>query len=365
MSENNERNMTSHKFTGHIYIFHAFDVGEDINLERVSNEKLVVRNPLTLSKYFKNYHIPLTVELPNTHNVHCENAKLHNFGVITLCYKIPFNATLEELRTHINDIDDQYHKQSIKDAQILFDRIKNAIKHPHFFHLRKSYVVIQVQPEPEKIDVLSLKDQYGNIIASLLRFETETLSEYQKNEILETAFGYYRGDLILIDTEAAFVYDDEYEDILDIFDFANIQQLELQYFDRVLDKQLNTVYEREVKRLPLKTYLPFIGSAVSDPVSDLGKLRVDISVITERLENSIKLSGEPYYAELYSIITQKLGLKNWKDSINNKLGIIHDIGTVYQHKVDGIREDLLSTSVIVLIIIEIIIGILGHVLYRC
>ena len=42
------------------------------------------------------------------------------------------------------------------------------------------------------------------------------LSEYQKNEILETAIGYYRGDLIIIDTEAAFVYDDEYEDTLDL-----------------------------------------------------------------------------------------------------------------------------------------------------
>ena len=29
----------------------------------------------------------------------------------------------------------------------------------------------------------------------ILRFETESLSEYQKNEILESAIGYYRGDL--------------------------------------------------------------------------------------------------------------------------------------------------------------------------
>ena len=134
-----------------------------------------------------------------------------------------------------------------------------------------------------------------------MRFETETLSEYQKNEILESAIGYYRGDLIIVDTEAAFIYDDEYEEVLDLFEFANMQQLELQYFDRVLDQQLNVVYEREIRKLPLLSYLPFIGALKSDPVGDLGKLKVDISVITERLENSIKLAGEAYYSELYSL----------------------------------------------------------------
>ena len=96
-------------------------------------------------------------------------------------------------------------------------------------------------------------------LLSILRFETESLSEYQKNEILESAIGYYRGDLIIIDTEAAFIYDDEYEEILDLFEFANMQQLELQYFDRVLDQQLNVVYEREIKKLPFFHICPLLA----------------------------------------------------------------------------------------------------------
>ncbi|HVX00587.1 MAG TPA: hypothetical protein VHA52_09170, partial [Candidatus Babeliaceae bacterium] len=150
-------------------------------------------------------------------------------------------------------------------------------------------------------------------------------------------------------------------EILSIFEFANIQQLELQYFDRVLDQQLNTIYEREVKSVPLKAYLPFIGSALNDPVSELGKLRVDISVITERLESSIKLVGEPYYSEVYSLLTQKLDLQNWKESIQNKLAIIHDISTVYQSKIDARRDDLLSILVILLIFLELLLAIFkGH-----
>lgn len=345
-------------FSGNIFIFHSFDIGDDINLERVNTEHLATRQTSAPSKYFKNYHIPLEIELPSpTQSPQCISAKLHNFGVITLRYKIPFKATLEELRSQITVMGEAYQEQSINDAQTIFKRIKTAVKQPKFFHLRRSYVLIQVDPE-STTDVVQLKNEYGSVIASTLRFETESLSEPQKNEILESAVGYYRGDLIIIDTDAAFVYDAEYEEILDLFEFANMQQLELQYFDRMLDKKLNTVYEREVKTLPLSAYLPFIDIGLNDQVGDLSRLRVDISVITERLENSVKLAGEPYYAELYSILVEKLDLKNWKESIDNKLTIISDISAVYQDKVDAIRSDLLSVAVIVLVFIEAIVGIL-------
>ncbi len=356
---NQQDDAKQHIFTGNIFIFHSFDIGDDINLEWVKSSHMLIRRSFTPSKYFKNYHIPLAVELPHPHtSSQFVDAKLHSFGVITLRYRIPFSSTLEDLRTKLTAIDNEYNEQSIEDAGAIFKRIKPTIKQPRFFHLRKTYLIIQVDPEPETIDIVYLKECYGSVIASMLRFETETLSEYQRNEILDSAIGYYRGDLIIIDTEAAFVYDDEYEDILDLFEFANMQQLELQYFDRVLDQQLNAVYERGVSAAPWKAYLPFIGSTVNDPVSELGKLRVDISVITERLENSIKLVGEAYYSELYSLLVEKLDLNNWKESIHNKLAIIHDISTVYQSKIDARRDDLLSILVIVLIFFEVIVALL-------
>ncbi len=348
-------------FSGNIFIFQSYDVGDDINLEQVKDLQLLVKRPLVLSKYFKNYHTPMAVELPHPHtSSRLFSAKLHNFGVISLCYKIPFLNTLEELRTKVNSIENEYQQQSVIDAGSLFKRIKSQIKQSKFFHLRRSYMLIQVDPKTQIIDINSLKEGYGSVIASILRFESEVLSEYQKNEILATAIGYYRGDLIIIDTEAAFIYAGEYEDLLDLFEFANLQQLELQYFDRVVDNQLNVVYEREIKGLPVSSYLPFIGALTSDPVGDLGKLKVDISVITERLENSIKLSGEAYYSEVYSLLTEKLDLHNWRESLNRKLEIIKDIRTVYENKVNAIREDLLSVLILILIFIEMIFNILHY-----
>lgn len=361
MTENFENNPLEHLFEGNIYLFHAFDVGDDINLERVKASGVIVPQPLSLSKFFKNYHLPLAIEMPDSEtNPTCMSAKIHNFGVISLTYKIPFKDTLKNIRQQLDGIDSQWAEQSMIDVEVIFKKIKPYIAKPYFFNTRSTYVLIQVDPAPNLMDMVKLKDTFGGIIASALRFETETLSENQKNEILADAIGYFRGDLIVIDTEAAFIYDDEYQDILDFFEFANIQYLELRYFDRTLEQHLNYIYEGHVRKVPLKAYFPFIGTLSRGPVDDLSNLKVDVSVIAERLEGSIKLAGEPYYSELYSLLVEKRELKNLKDAIDKKLEIVTDVLTALQHKTEAIREDMLTVSIIILICIELVIGLLDY-----
>jgi len=346
-------------FSGNIFIFHAFDVGYEIELDNIRNAQDIIVQPITMPKYFKNYHTPLAIDLPHPHTTtEFKSCRIHNFGPISLTYKIPFSRTLEDMRLELQDLENKFQEESVINAGSVFKKIKPHIMRPNFFHNRSSYVVIQVDQIPDKISIDAFKKEFGGIVASMLRFETETLSEYQKNEILEDAIGYFRRDMIVIDTEAAFVYDDQYEEILDLFEFANIQRLELRYFDRLLDRQLNLIYEEKLGKLPLISYLPFIRVPWRGPIGDLGKLRADISVISERLENSIKLAGETYFSELYTILRTKLDLKNWNDSINRKLDIIGDIRSVFQHKIDAIREDFLTTLIIILIFIELLVGLL-------
>ena len=186
------------------------------------------------------------------------------------------------------------------------------------------------------------------------------LSEAQKNEILDSAIGYFRGSLIVVDIDAAFVYEEYYDDIIDLFEFANIQHLELRFFDRLLDQQINTIYERKETRLSWGAYMPFVGTLFSDPVGQLRKLKADISVITERLESNIKIAGEPYYSEIHNLLAEKLDLKSWHDGIDRKLRIVEDVQTVFQQKIDTAREDLLSVLIIILIFIELMFGALSY-----
>jgi len=286
-SSQNHKN-TQHIFTGNIYIFHAFDVGDDINLEKIEKSSVVKTVSLPASKYFKNYHRPIGIELANpASSPYCVSCKVHNFGVVSFTYKIPFTGTLESMRKEINSLDFHFFEQSSKDSKVVFDAIKDFVSKSFFYHMRSAYSVFQIDPQPEVINIPTLKENYGGIIASSLRFETETLAEYKKNEILESAIGYFRGDLIIVDSYATFLYDAEYEELLDLFEFANIQQLELHYFDLILDQQLNLIYEGRVGTVPTRAYFPFIGVFAPDPVGFMGKLKADISVITERLEGAL------------------------------------------------------------------------------
>ncbi len=347
-------------FTGHIHLFHAFDVGDDINFEQIKKEQLLIRKPTPLPRYFKNYHKPFSAELPHPHTRSYEgHVRLHQFGALSLQYKVPFELTFEELREFLNTISDEFTEQSINDASTIFRSIEPAIQKPNFFHIKKSCILMHVNPAPD-ISVTELKETYGGQIASLLRFDDETLSEYKKNEILEKAFGYYRGDLIVIDGTSAFIYDDDYEDVVDLFEFANIQHLELQYFDKLLDKQLSTAYNREIIPLNAKELIPFWSTLNMSQTQQLSMLQVEISVITERLENTIRLSEEPYYSELYEALSSALDLKNWKESIEKKLSIIKDLSDLYENRSEVIRGDMFNTLITILIFLELLVGLSGH-----
>lgn len=356
-----KKEKTDHIFSGNILILWAYDIGEDINLQKIEESSDIIKMPLHLPKHFKQYNVPLAVELPQPHSsAFCISNKIHNFGAISFTYKIPFTDTLENLRVNCYELTHKYQQQSLKDAEILYNKIEQFIIQPKFFQTSASYIIIQVDPQPAVLDLTQLQKEYGSTIASTLRFETEILSEFQKNEILDSAIGYFRGSLIVIDIDAAFVYEEEYDDIIDLFEFANIQHLELRFFDRLLDQQINTIYERKETNLSWGAYFPFFGTFFSDPVGQLRKLKADISVITERLESSIKIAGEPYYSEIHNLLANKLDLKNWHDGIDRKLRIVEDVQTIFQQKIDTTREDLFSVLIIILIFIELMFGILSY-----
>ena len=349
----NEQPSAHPVFSGHIYIFCAFDIGEDIKFEAVKKSPDIQTDHVHVSKFLKNYHLPLNVELPHPHDsARCINSKIHPFGAVSLTYKVPITHTLHDLRTTLIDIDKKYQQQSIHDAYSIYKKVKPFTVKPNFFQLKTYYTVLQIDTKPDWSGE-KIKEQYGHIIASLLRFETEILSDFQKEDIADASIMYFKKDLIIIDTQAAFVYDPQYEELLDFFELGTIQQLELQYFDKLLDKQLTTLYDQKKPKLPLLSYMPFIGSRYFDPIGDLNKIKVDISVITERLESSIKIVGEAYFSEVYDLIITQFDLKAWKRSINKKLEIIKEIRYVYQNKVDANREDLLSVLIIILIMIEV------------
>jgi hypothetical protein len=345
-------------FSGNVYIFHSFDIGDDIEMKEI-HKKYSLRFGIPQS-FFKSYHKPILLDISKIGlSKRLLSVSVYNFGVISLryCYKI--ETPIDKLKNAVHKFKNACIKESISDAKIVFNFLKESIKHSRFFHLSKSYTFIQINP---KKDISSgfFRDKYGNEIVVALRQENERLSLNKKNEILHDALGYYRGDLLIIDHEASFIYDHDYIDTLDIFEFSNVRGVELQYFDRTLDKQLNLVFEREPYKIPLKAYIPFWGMLSFDPVGELAKLRVDISVISERLWSSIKFSNEPYYLEIYNKISMKLNFNGWQESIDKKLDVVKNILGVYENRINNNRYDVFNVLIVILIFVECVIAVIQY-----
>jgi hypothetical protein len=360
-----QEQVTKSIFRGNILLFYAFDVGDDIDLEQIRQKGFVSTCVIPLSAYFKNYHIPLAFRMSDAQpkeqatgvlESSCISSKVHHFGVLSFCYRIPYEDTFEDLKIKIIDIKKSFDERSEIDARETFKKIYPAIKKPRFYSLKNSYFALQAYPLQEKMTPEEFKELYGGRIASLLRLEVYALSDYQVDEILASSIGYYGQDLIIVDSAGSFIYDDEYFEPLEFFESANIQKLELQYFDRFLDQKLNYFYAQKAYHVPLTAYIPLVGQRIELPISRLAKLRVDISVVTERLENSIKMAGDEYYSKLYSMLVEKLSIKEWRDSIGRKLNIIHDLYSVYQDRLDTIHEELLTIVIIVLIAVEALLA---------
>jgi hypothetical protein len=363
---NKEQNVSSTtKVKGNILFFYVFDVGEEIDLDKIKKKGLVPVKSVPLSPYFKNYHIPLFFELPEEpkkeeipaiQGSSCITSKIHNFGVVSFCYKVPFEDSLDELKLKVIDVKKIFDHKSKVDAKITFEKILPTIKKSRFCNLESFYFAIQVDPLRGRISPDDFREDYGEQIATLLRLEMQVLSEYQRNEILAATTAYSGQDFLVVDSEASFIYDDEYFELIELFEFMTIQQLELQYFDRLLDEKLNFFYVEQAFKVPLRAYIPVLGERFNLPISVLAQLRADISVVTERVENSIKMAGDTYFTKVYYILREQLSVDDWRDSINRKLRIIQDIYTVYQDRLDIIHEEILTIVIIVLIAMEAILA---------
>ncbi|MFC1854889.1 hypothetical protein ACFLY6_03435, partial [Candidatus Dependentiae bacterium] len=298
-------------------------------------------------------------------NLHdCISCKIYTFGTVSLCYKASVSGTFEALKVDAINVVEKYAEIAKKDVEKIFAAIKTAIKKPVLFNLDSDYYAVQLEPAFERLPTEEFKDTFGGKIASLLRLETETLSEYQQDSILASTTGYYGEDFIIIDSEAAFVYDDEYSEAVEFLELANIQRLELQCFDMMLDQKLSFFYNQEAAYKPsLGSYVPLVRSKVDRLLEEMARLRVDVSVITERLGSDLKMVGDAYFEQLYSMIADRLQLSFWRKSISKKLNIISDLYQLHHNQQESIRNEIMMVIIIVLIALEAAIAFLefsGH-----
>ncbi|NOT58866.1 MAG: hypothetical protein HOP19_01440, partial [Acidobacteria bacterium] len=199
--------------------------------------------------------------------------------------------------------------------------------------------------------------QHGGTLAQTLRFERKPLSPDSQTEALSQRISYYQDDLVLLDWNAAIIYDADYEDTLNVLELLNVELLEARYVDAQLDQKLEE-YARLIRQ-PKEKAIPF-RNPYAKAIQDLAELRIESALLSERVENALKLIGNQYLARLHDLAAQRFNLQEWERQIKQKLDVASEFYQLLNDRVHTAQSYTLEWIVIILILVEVIMGFLRH-----
>ncbi|MGB8060991.1 MAG: hypothetical protein WCF26_03785 [Candidatus Sulfotelmatobacter sp.] len=281
--------------------------------------------------------------------------KYYDYGVISLEFELPFSGTwntLIELSCRWTS-DTNFEKLASRVARQKLERAAPALIKPYKGEwLQEDYFIFNVREidgSPSADDLLSSQ---RNAIAQVVRGEMATLSDGERQEILQSRISYYPNDLAVIGWNAAFIYDTQAgaETAIQLLQYANSQLLEFRHYDEFLTNELENVYD----------FLETGGTGLwsrwrtARAASKLHTVLLDVNELTERADNAIKFLSDMFSARLYKLCAAKVGVPDYKDLVKEKLQTAEDLYRFMVEQFNQSRAFVLELMVVVILIIELI-----------
>lgn len=200
-----------------------------------------------------------------------------------------------------------------------------------------------------------------NRIAALLVGERhpERLATEEVEELLKNWSHYYLDDLIVADWDAAFVIEPagKYEDLLYVFEVANLELLVLRKYDHYLDQFLERIYG-ELDQVFRGT--PLWNQRAKAMLRELREVRIDLAKVQDELSNTTKFFGDWYLARVYMGLEKKLHVQEYQQAVTEKLTTLRDLYQNVQSEIETRQSMLLEITVVLLIAFEIVMAFWRH-----
>ncbi|MCQ6962033.1 hypothetical protein [Methanolobus chelungpuianus] len=281
-------------------------------------------------------------------------ARIFDIGAISLCfvYERPESdfALLEEtgllfagqeglsdlFLTHLNTL-----------ADILRPRSRGFALNPDFF---EDYTVYLMDWMDASIDPIPL-----------LAGEKREFSPQMIEEIFRDSQSYTKEDIAILSWDSALLCKpDSPTDLFDLIEFANVQVFELRYYDRELSRQMGKMYEDIVladRLSPLRRRQKY-----RKIMMQLMQNNAELSEITEKVNNLVKVTEDAYYARVYAAVLKTMRSSQWSESVNHKIKVIRDNYSMLSEEVRIQHSNQLEWIVIALIAFEIIMAVAERVI---
>lgn len=355
--------------SGKIIIYRLYDVAYEIDLIKVE-EKLkreskrlkIQKKPF--SKAFEFVNPPVTFQLKNIKkNINNRifdvtvNSKVYDYGVISISLEIPVKEIsideFEILAAQLEE-DENIVIESKKHLEYVITILKDTFSGFSISNFEEDYTIFYIESLPQDLTIDELINRYD--ISRLLLYETTPLSPSIKEELISSRFSYYNNDCVILNWDNALIIEPSGSmDIPDILEFANSQLLELRYYDSIADKELNQIYDSisakgALSIWKIKDYERFAARIM--------KTITELTEITEKIDSSLKVTQDVYYARIYRAILKLLLVKDWEMAIKKKLDIATNVCDMLYREISNKRLEILEFVIVILIAVDILIWIL-------
>jgi hypothetical protein len=337
--------------------YRIYDIGREIDLdwlERELSQSYVTARMSFLRLKQKSVMIedpPLTIRM---HPLRVERAgrsfdfsvvaRVYDIGAISFCFvyenpdadfpALEATAFLFAGQEGLSDFFFQYLKTL---GEIIRPHIKNFAINPEFF---EDYSVYITDKRDDSVDPVPL-----------LIGERATISPQMREEIMKNSLSYTTDDLVILSWDSALLCDPETStDLIDLIEFANVQVLELRYYDRELTRQMEKMYddieqaERMWRFLRMHQYHTIMAKQM--------EIYAEVSEIFEKVDNLIKVTEDVYYARVYATALKVFRSGQWSESVSRKIEVIRENYSMLSDEVRIQHSNFLEWVIIILIALE-------------
>src|SRR5215831_7593078 len=350
---------------GSVLVLIQYDISEEIRLD-VIRQLLQARNAQATFKssqapnYVRYQRPPVADRLEplvlDSGERLTGEIKYFDYGVVSLVFELPFSGDWDKLvdLSARWSSDTNFEKLASKVIHQRLERAAPALIKPYNEEnwLQEDYFIFHVREIDGSPNADELLATHGSRIAQVVRGETSTLSEGERQEILQSRISYYPNDLAVIGWNAAFIYDTPAgaETAVQLLEYANSQLLEFRHYDEFMTRELENVYD----------FLEAGGTGwwsrwrTARAASKLHTVLLDVSELTEHADNAIKFLSDMFSARLYKLCAQKVGVPDYKDLVQEK---VHTAEDLYRFMVDQFNQSrafVLELMVVVILIIELV-----------
>ncbi|MGD0989910.1 MAG: hypothetical protein ABR874_19015, partial [Candidatus Sulfotelmatobacter sp.] len=214
--------------------------------------------------------------------------KYFDYGVVSVVFELPFSGDWDKLVQLSSRWvwDTNFESLATRIVTQKLERARPALVKPYDVNsaewLKEDYFIFhlrEIAGAPSANDLLASQADH---ISQVVRGETQTLSDGERQEILQSRISYYPNDLAVIGWNAALIYDSPSgaETAIQLLQYANSQLLEFRHYDELLTRQLEGVYDF-LERGGRGMWSRWLTARAA---SKLHTVLLDVSELTERAD---------------------------------------------------------------------------------